>query len=270
MEKRELQVEIREETGKGGARRLRMRDYVPAVFYGPHLEAPVSLAAKSLDVQKMVQAGGTALITLKSVNKNVDGKTAFLKDEQFHPLSGKVVHVDLYEVRMDEEIKVNVPVQLTGKAKGVLEGGVLQVIVRELSIRCLPDRVPQALTVDVSHLEIGDSIHVSEMKLPEGVKVTSTVNYTIAAVVTPAEEVKEEAPAVAPDAVAVDGAPAAVPGAPGAAPGTTPGAPGAAPGVAAAAPGAPGAKAAPGAAPAGKEGKKPEGKKAGGKKSEGK
>jgi large subunit ribosomal protein L25 len=259
MKTQELQVQLREETGKGVSRKLRGKELVPAVFYGPYVEKPVSLAVNLAELRKLRAAGGSVFFTLRaSGSPAVDGKLAVVKDEQIHPLSGKFLHVDLLEVRMDEEIKVSVPIALTGKPAGAADGGILQVVRRELEVRCLPTNVPAKIEVDVSALMIGDSIHVSEIKLPDGVKATSAVNYTIAALVPPEEEVVAAAPVAADAVISETGQPVE-----GAAP---------AEGAAAAkgaAPAAPGAAPAKGAekAPAGKEGgeKKAEGKKPEGK-----
>lgn len=236
MEKLELQVELRQGAGKGAARRLRETSKVPAVFYGPHLKSPISLSIGEKDVMKVVRSGSNVLLTLRSAgNSSIDGKMALLKDEEIHPVSRKYIHVDLYEIRMDEKLKVKIPVALVGKAKGVGEGGILEQVTRELEIRCLPTEIPDRIEVDVSSLDIGMSLHISDIKLPKGVTVVADVDYTLASVVPPEAE---EVAAPAPTAEAVAGA-----AAPGAAPAAgAPAAPGAAP--------AAGAKAAPGAAPA--------------------
>jgi large subunit ribosomal protein L25 len=228
MEQREVNVEIRESTGKGGARKLRAGSLVPAVFYGPHLDKPVNLALTSKELSVARQGGKNALLTLKTKSSSpVNGKVAVLKEHQVHPVTGASLHVDFYEIRMDEEIKVSVALVLTGKAAGVAEGGVLQQVSRELEVRCLPGQVPDKITVDVSALNIGDSIHVDEITLPQGVKVVGQVNYTIAAVVAPEEEVKEVAPSAVTEAAVVGAE--ATPGAEGAAPaGDAKAAPGAA------------------------------------------
>src|SRR5580765_5511079 len=179
MEKVELNVEARNEVGKGNARRLREQNWVPGIFYGPHQKDPIPFSVKANEIRKILQKGGNIFLNLKG--SSLSGKIAVIKDEQFHPVTGGIEHIDLYEVRMDEEIKVSVKVLLTGKAKGIGEGGILQQITRELPIRCLPDKIPESISVDVSHLDIGFSIHVDEVHLPEGVKVVGNVNYTIAA-----------------------------------------------------------------------------------------
>src|SRR6266496_3495813 len=99
MERQELEVQVREEIGKGSLRSLRLDNRVPAIFYGPHVKTPVCVTVKWNDVKKVLQAGRSVFITLKSADPELNGKTAVIKEEQVHPLSGKLVHVDLYEVR---------------------------------------------------------------------------------------------------------------------------------------------------------------------------
>jgi large subunit ribosomal protein L25 len=117
------------------------------------------------------------------------------------------LHADLYEVRMDETITVSIPVRIVGKAAGVEEGGILDHSLRELEIECLPGSIPDGVEVDVSALTIGDSIHVSDLKLPEGVKVLEDAGTPVVAVTTPAAEEVAPVPAEG-EAVAVEGAPA--------------------------------------------------------------
>ena len=195
MEKMELKVEVRKETGKGNMRRLREHKKLPGVFYGPHLDQPVLLTVDLAEFKRFKQKGAAVLLTLKAdASAEVNGKMAVLKDEEVHPVTGEFMHADFYEVRMDEAIKVSVPVTLTGKAQGVVEGGILEQSLRELEVRCLPGKIPSRIEVDVTLLTVGSSIHISEIELPEGVQATSDTNYTIAAVVAP---MAEEAPVVA-------------------------------------------------------------------------
>jgi len=214
MEKKELKAEVRQLIGKGGSRRLRSQNLVPAVFYGPHMKDPISLSVHAQELIKAVQAGPNVLFVLKSGDTAINGKTVLIKDEQIHPLTQSFLHVDLYEVKMDEKIKVKVPVALVGKPIGLSNGGILQAVVRELDVRCLPDQIPDKIEADVSGLDIGDSLHISDVTLPPGVEVLGSVNYTLAAVAVPEEE-----EVAAPVAAAVPGAtPEGAPAVAGAAP----------------------------------------------------
>ena len=189
MERRELKVEIREGVGKGVARRLRQSNKIPAIFYGPHLKNPVSLAIDMKELSTNIQSGKNTLFTLKTEGQSpIAGKMALVKQQQYNPITMKRTHVDLYEVRMDEKIKVNVPLIFTGKAKGIAEGGILQHGLRELEVRCLPTDIPEKIEVDVSDLAIGDSLHVSDLTLPQGITSVGEIDYTVAAVVPPEKE----------------------------------------------------------------------------------
>lgn len=211
MEKCELSVELREIV-KGTNQRIRAEKKIPAVLYGPHMKSPVHLSVASADLSKAMSGGVNPLFTLKAEGEaSLNGKMAMVRDQQFHPVSSHRLHVDFYEVRMDQEIRVNVRVVLTGKAAGTVEGGILQQVRREIEVHCLPADIPEKIEVDITALNVGDSLHVSDVKLPKGVSVDTTVDRTVAAVVPPEKE--EVAPVVAegvePGLVGEDGAAAA-------------------------------------------------------------
>jgi len=197
MERRELEVFYRKETGKGAARRLRRQGMVPAIFYG-HREEPIPLAVRLSDLRRTLGhlEARRSLFTL--VIKDLDGKElrklALLKEIQKDTLKDALLHVDFQGVAMEEEIYMEVPVHLVGKAKGVEKGGVLELILRELEVKCLPEQLPSSVEVDVSDLDIGDAIHVADLKL-EGVKILTDPEQAIVTVVPPTvEEEEAEAP----------------------------------------------------------------------------
>src|SRR5262245_11357005 len=210
-----LAARVRDGAGKGSARRLRAEGLVPAVVYGRHLETPVHIAVNPVDVKKAI-ATPHRLNTLLSLK--LDGqpdRLVLLKDYQQDPVSREMLHADFIDVRENEQIKVNVPLVLTGKPVGVTEGGILSQNRREVEVYALPAAIPEKIEADVSHLKIAQSLHINEVKLPEGVRVKSHVNYTIAVVSVPEKEEVAPVPAAA-AATPAAGAPAA--GAPGAAP----------------------------------------------------
>jgi len=125
---------------------------------------------------------------------------------QYHPISGDVIHADLYEVDLSARIQVSVPLHFVGKAAGVVRGGILQPIVREIEVECLPLDIPEFFNVEVSALDIGDSIHIEELQMPEGVTAIYESNFALVTVATPTVE---EAPAAA--AAPVEGAAPAAP-----------------------------------------------------------
>lgn len=205
-----LSARPRDGAGKGSARRLRAEGLVPAVVYGRHLEAPVHIAVDPVEVKKAI-ATPHRLNTLLALK--LDGqpeRMVLLKDYQQDPVSREMLHADFMDVRENEQIKVNVPLVLVGKPVGVLEGGVLSQSRRDLEVFALPSAIPEKIEVDVSAMKIAQSLHINDVKLPEGVRVKSHVNFTVAVVSVPE---KEEVAPVAAVAVPVAGAPGAAPAA---------------------------------------------------------
>ena len=230
-----LQAQMREKSGKGPARQLRFKGLIPAVCYGPY--------DKPLHVAVNPDAIKTAIATPHKFNTviklQIDGggeRTVLLKDYEKDPVDGHVLHADFLEVRMDKEVTVNVPVVLTGKPEGVTAGGILQQVARTLAVICKPTDIPEKIEVDVSHLQITESLHIKDVKTPPGVKFAVKGDQTIAVVAVPEKEEEVVKPAAA-----------AVPGAEGAAPAegaaAAPAAGGAAPAAGGAAAPAAGAKA---------------------------
>ena len=163
-----LSVKIREKTGKSAARELRRNDEIPAVLYG--LKDNLSLSVGSKEFTKVLaDKGRSALIDLK-----VEGgkqHKVILKEIQTHPLKELYVHVDFLEVALDKAVKVSVPVNLVGQSPGEKLGGIVNHILKTLEVECLPTNIPQVFDVDMLGVELDQVVHVSDMQLPEGVKV---------------------------------------------------------------------------------------------------
>ena len=184
-----INVQVRDGAGKGVARKTRAEKRVPGICYGNHLETPITISIDKLELGKVIRnSTSTSLLKLQSDQKIVDGQMVLIKARQRDPITDEIIHVDFMAVKMDEKIKVRVPVILTGKSKGVVEGGLLQQPNRTLNVRCLPNNIPTKIEADISGLEINDSLHVSDITLPEGVVVVGTVDYTLAVVVPPEKE----------------------------------------------------------------------------------
>jgi large subunit ribosomal protein L25 len=197
MEIRELTVERREGRGKAAAKRLRREGRVPAILYGAVSE-PLPLSVAPKDVQRVLHAhaGGGVLVNLRLPGET-EARTAVVRDLQFHPVRETLIHVDLQAVRMDEEITVEVPIHTVGEAAGVKEqSGILAVLLRTVEVAGLPMVIPERLDVDVSSLRIGDVLTVSDLKLPEGVRVTTPASQAVVTVSPPAAE-EVAAPAAA-------------------------------------------------------------------------
>jgi large subunit ribosomal protein L25 len=188
LETLEIQVDSRETGSKREAGRLRRNGKIPGILYGPKTP-PVPLALNKKEFSSRV-AGleGSHLVRLKSESPALAAKVALVKEMQYHPISGDVVHADLYEVDLSARIQVHVPLHFVGKAVGVVRGGILQPIVRELEVECLPLDIPEFFDVDVSALDIGDSIHLEDVPMPEGVTVAYESNLALVSVVPPSVE----------------------------------------------------------------------------------
>ena len=189
-----LEVEQRTETGKGPSRRLRAAGKVPAVLYGKKAQ-PLSLTLNKLDLMKAVEKAGTNPIFQLNI-KGAGGaatRRAILKERQIRPLDSTLLHIDFLEVSMDEALEVHVPIECEGTPVGVEKGGIFQQVVRELKVRCLPGDIPNVIKVDVTSLELGHAIHVSDLTLPSGVTAAEEPGTAIATVVAPRKE-EEQAP----------------------------------------------------------------------------
>lgn len=201
METLEIQADARDRKNKRDAKRLLRGGKIPGVLYGPKMET-VSLEFDKREFSSRI-AGleGSHLVRLKSSATSLADKVALVKDMQYHPISGEVIHADLYEVDLTAKITVHVPLHFVGKAAGVVRGGILQPIEREIEVECLPLDIPEYFNVDVSGLDIGDSAHIEDLVMPEGVTAIYESNLALVAVVPPTVE---EAPAAA--AAPVEGA----------------------------------------------------------------
>ena len=194
METLEIQVEARDVKNKREARRLPRDGKIPGVLYGPRTPAvPVELNKKEFS-NRVAGLEGSHLIRLKSESAALASKVALVKEMQYHPITGDVIHTDLYEVDLTAKIQVQVPLHFVGKAAGVVRGGILQPIVREIEVECLPMEIPQFFNVEVSALDIGDAVHIEELQMPEGVSAIYETNFALVTVVPPSVE---EAPTAA-------------------------------------------------------------------------
>jgi len=204
MEQVALEGFLRQASGKGGARSLRRAGNIPAIFYAPGADSMAIYVAKvSLEKILTKQASENTLyqLTIKGNNQETV-KTVMLKELQKNPVNREILHADFYEVSLTKEIDVTVGLKVIGMAPGVEKGGILQETSRELEVRCLPTHIPDYIEVDVSALDIGDSIHVQDLRLPEGILVLSDAHLTLITVVPPIEEEKpvtEEKPPAEPE-----------------------------------------------------------------------
>ncbi|OJH41163.1 50S ribosomal protein L25/general stress protein Ctc [Cystobacter ferrugineus] len=195
IDKRPLEVKPREGSGKGAARRLRTQGLVPAVVYGKHLEKPLSIAVDAKAVRQAINTPHKFNTLLTLTGAGGEHQVLF-KDYQQDPVTRQMLHVDFIAVREGEQVKVNVPLVLTGRAEGVADGGLLTQARREIEVYAKPTAIPEKIEVDVTPMKINQALHINDVKMPEGVTVKSNVNYTVAVVSAP-EGVAEAAPAAA-------------------------------------------------------------------------
>lgn len=210
MERLKVAAEVREGGKKGVTRRLRKDGRIPAVLYGRG-EKPMNISVHAKEFTHMMKgaAGMNALIDLSVTGDKTHQLVVMVKDYQIDILRHSISHVDLLKIDMTQKITVKIPIHVTGKAVGVTNGGLVEIINRDLEVRCLPGNIPEKIEVDITPLDVGHSFHTKDLKLPEGVEAVTGADQTIVSVVTPREEV--EAPAV--EAAPAEGAAAAAPAA---------------------------------------------------------
>ena len=178
-------VEARDTRGKGAARELRRNGMVPAVVYGGGREA-TAIQIDSAKFERMLEtshAGVNTLIDLEG--SDAGGKTVIAKELQREAVRGKLIHVDFYEVDLSTKIEVSVPIHLTGTPAGVVLGGVLDQQMRDVTLMCLPNAIPDSVDADVSGMELGDSLHVSDLGVADGVDIATESELTVATVLIP-------------------------------------------------------------------------------------
>jgi large subunit ribosomal protein L25 len=190
-----IETQVLIKAGKGVARKLRHAGQTPGVLYGPKAET-ISLSVNTHEFNMLLNsAGGEPLLFTLNLRSNGDSSshTALIKDLQLHPVDDRIRHVDFYEVLMDEEVQVDVPITAVGKAKGVeVDMGVLEIIHRTVRISCLPLAIPRDIQINVSDLGLGEAVHVADIKPPEGVRLMDDPETTLMTIVASRAEEEEE------------------------------------------------------------------------------
>ena len=195
MAKPVLNAIARKDKGKGAARKIRRDQQMPAIFYGPNAQ-PVMLAVNYAELERLMRQSAAENIVLDIKIQSDDGtetRRVIIKELQVDPTKDIYLHADFFEISMDKEITVHVPISLTGTPVGVEDGGVLQHVRRELSVTCLPDKLIDTLELDVSGLGIGESLNIRDIALPEGITSLDEGDLTVAVVAAPTVA-EEEAP----------------------------------------------------------------------------
>jgi len=174
---------------------MRAAGRVPGILYGPkRTTTSITVAAEEFE-KKVVHLEGAHLIRLVHAGANdaeLHEKMVLVREMQLHPVSGRALHADFYEVDLTERLTVEVTIHFVGKAVGVVNGGILQPILREIEIECLPTEIPDFFEVDVTALDIHDAVHASDLNLPEGVSLVGDPTRTIVTVLPPSIEAKPE------------------------------------------------------------------------------
>ncbi len=188
-----LDAKLRNETGTGTSRRLRRQGRVPAIVYG-RKEHPLTLEVREKEFEKIIglASGQNAIISL-NLDKDGSEILALVKDIQYHPVTDKLLHVDFYRISLGDKITVSVAVEVTGESVGVKRGGILEHILWEVEVECLPTQIPDKIEVDITALNIGDTVHVRDLKLAEGINILTEGEQTVISVVPPTVAKEEEA-----------------------------------------------------------------------------
>lgn len=191
MEQIDLKAQVRTTTGKGPARALRREGRIPAILYGQKADT-IMLSIDFKEFELIVKKAniGSVLLNLHIQNGKTITRPAMIKELQTNPVTGAFLHIDFYEIDMQRKITVSVPVVTRGKSAGVEEGGLLQIVRREIELFCLPTAIPESIEVDITDLTIGDSIHVQEIALPSEVELPEETDFTVITVLAP--KVEEE------------------------------------------------------------------------------
>ena len=201
MDTVDITIERRSVQGKGGARRLRAGGQVPAILYGPKRQpAQVTISQDEVE-RKLATLEGSHLIRLLHAAGNdaeLHERMVLIREMQRHPVTGQVLHADFYEVDLAQRLTVSVPLRLVGKAEGVVAGGILQPILREVEVECLPTEIPEYIEIDVTPLGIHDAVHVADLVIPEGVTAVGDPSRPVVTVLPPTVDARPAEEGAAP------------------------------------------------------------------------
>lgn len=194
MQVQTINAEVRPDTGKQTAGRMRRQGKVPGVIYGKKVgNLPLAVPRKELE-RVLDREGGSALLKVIIGGQGQAREfTAMVREVQRHPIKGEIIHIDFHQISLDEEIRATVPIVLEGEARGVRNGGILQYGLREVEVEALPADLPETLTIDISDLDVGEHLSVADIKAPRGVKILTEPDAVIATIVsTRAVEAEED------------------------------------------------------------------------------
>lgn len=196
MKEVHLLVEKRVGKGKEFSKKIRKKGAIPAIIYGKGIEPmPISIKYSEFDKLYKKIKGETVIFNLEFTDNKDFTKKAILKEIQRNPITDKVIHLDFQSIEEGKPLEVEVPIEFIGKPLGLTKGGILEIMLHTLTIECLPTDMPDKIVVDLSSLDLGDSLHVRDIKIPEGIKIKDNPEETVATVVeeksAPEETVEE-------------------------------------------------------------------------------
>lgn len=199
MDRLHIKAEVRETGRKGVTNRLRREGKIPVILYGLGEKAiPLAVPAKEFTT-KVREAGLNTLIDLEIVDRPPlkSPLVVMLKDFQTDTLTHAMTHIDLLKINLKEKVTIKVPLQIVGKAVGLIKGGLVEQPRRELEVECLPGNIPEVIEIDITPLDMGDNLHGRDVKLPEGVALVGDADFTVVSIVAPREEEVAPPPATA-------------------------------------------------------------------------
>ncbi|MFP4365314.1 MAG: 50S ribosomal protein L25/general stress protein Ctc [Spirochaetia bacterium] len=188
MQQKTLSADARKAEKKSAAKRLRREGKIPAIIYGHHDPVAIAVDASEFD-RKFHTISENTIIKISVGKENYD---VLVKDYQEDLIKNRILHLDFFEIERGKALKTHVPIHLEGMPVGTKEGGILETLLHEMEVECLPKDLPEVINLDISELQIGDSIHVEDVNPPEGVKYLNYPEQTICSVVTPRAEKTEE------------------------------------------------------------------------------
>lgn len=198
MNQMTLKAAPRDAASRGELRKLRHGGRIPGVVYGKNEAAPIPIAVEAKELHAMLRTHSRAVLNLEIAGYG--RRSVLLTDLQRDKISGEVMHIDLHKINLNETIKAPVRLEASGKSAGEQEGGMLQMVLHELEVECLPSALPESIMADVSRLQVGDTLTVADLTLPEGVKTLQEPDTVVAAVLAPQKEISEDEAAAMDDA----------------------------------------------------------------------
>jgi|YNPBryunderm2012_1023409.scaffolds.fasta_scaffold18971_2 large subunit ribosomal protein L25 len=189
-----LSAQKRENVGKEISKKLRKQWKIPAIIYGPGID-PLPIAVNFNEFEKAHNRykGETVLYLLEVANGETQKYQCILKEFQRDPVTDRFIHLDFYAISSENVLEIEVPIEFVGRPVGLTKGGILEVFLHELTVECLPNAIPDKVVIDISHLDLGDSLHVRDIKVSEGVKIKDRPEETVCTVVAEEEEKVEGA-----------------------------------------------------------------------------